>query len=312
MRRSLLLCGLLTLATACGGPPTDASDGDSAAPRVESGAHTVPGAKKIEGSKKRLPLSGSPRRNEYLQLGVVEAGFDPEAPAAPPNLRYFTVGFRGIGRARGNDFILDFERFVFAQNDSGCISRPERNATWLERPFGQTAVFTTTAPTEGQLAFLVPEDTLRVQVLIASADESGMVLPAGEYFEPAWPKPAHVIEDGSTLRLLVLPPPTRRSALPAPAPGQQHIVLDVVIENLQPTTGIEFMTSQQLTLVDAAGKFFQLSVLTQQLGCRLDDGDVIPPGHARRLMLVFAVPAGMLYRLRYRGFEVDDVFVDLA
>jgi hypothetical protein len=241
----------------------------------------------------------------------MEAGFDPAAPAAPPGLRYFTVGLRGIGRARGNDFILEFEPFVFAQNERGCIARPEKETAWLERPFGPTATFSTTAPTEGQLTFLVPDDTERVRVLIASADEAGMAVPAGEDFVPAWSAPNHVIEDGSTLRVLVLPTPEPRSTLPPPAAGRKHVVLDVVIENLQTSTSIEFTTSQQLTLVDSAGHIAQPSALTQQLGCRLDDGDLIPPGHARRLMVVYDLPDESSHRLQYRGFEVDEVSVDL-
>jgi len=76
-----------------------------------------------------LPVSSPPRANKYLQLAVTEAGFDPDGPAAPPGLRYYSVGLCGVGRARGNDFALEFQRFVFAQNDRLCISRPIPNAT---------------------------------------------------------------------------------------------------------------------------------------------------------------------------------------
>ena len=88
-------------------------------------------------------------------------------------------------------------------------------------------------------------------------------------------------------------------------------MLDVVIENLT-QQGIEFTTSQALRFEMPDGQFIQPSPLTQQLTCRLDDGDVVPPGHSRRLMLVYDLPAGQPRRLQYRGFEVDQVSVDLT
>jgi hypothetical protein len=225
-------------------------------------------------------------------------------------MRYFTVGMRGTGLSRSVDVAIQIQPFVFAQNDRGCVSRPETNAPWLKRPFGDTAVFTAAGPTKGQLAFLVPDDTQSIRVLIASA-AGGLVVPAGDNFTPAWPTPSQTIEDGSTLRVLVLPSPALSVALPPPAAGREHVVLDFVIENLNSTQGIEFTTSQQLQLVDPAGKFVQPSTLTKRIGCRLDDGDVVPPGHARRLLAVYDMPAGVPRRLQYRGFEVDEVTVDL-
>ena len=216
-----------------------------------------------------------------------------------------------MGRTHNNDFVLEFEPFVFAQNDQGCISRPLPNAHWLKRPFGETAAFTTTRPTEGQLAFLVPDGTARVRVVVASAAGEGLAVPAGEAFTPAWPTPINTIEDGSTLRVLVLPTPPAPASLPPPANGREHVVFDFVIENLNSTQGIEFTTSQQLRLVDPTGAFVQLSPLTKRFGCRLDDGDVVPPGHARRLFAIYDMPIGTTKRLQYRGFEVDEVTVDL-
>jgi SpoU rRNA Methylase family len=50
-------------------------------------------------------------------------------------------------------------------------------------------------------------------------------------------------------------------------------------------------TGASLHLVEPAGAFVQPSALTQQLGRRLDDGDVVPPGQVRRLTLVYDMPA---------------------
>jgi hypothetical protein len=63
--------------------------------------------------------------------------------------------------------------------------------------------------------------------------------------------------------------------------------------------------------MDSAGNFIQPAAATGELGCRLDDLDVVPPGHVRRLMAAYDVPAGTSMRLQYRGFEVDEISVDL-
>ena len=306
MSRILSTCVIATLACACGEPSADKNQSNSTSPEVKPASTTTENEPNTH-----FGLSGAPRRNRYVQLEVTMAGFDPAAPAAPPGLRYFTVELSGIGLSSKADYLLEFQPFVFAQNERGCISRRVPDAPWLKRPFDETAMFTPANPTEGQLAFLVPDDTQNIRVLIAPAGGGGLNVSAGDDFTPAWPAPVHIIEDGSTLRVLVLPTPAPLAAIPAPAAGREHVVLDIVIENLKSTQGIEFTTSQQLRLVDSSGSFVQPSALTQQIGCRLEDGDVVPPGHARRLMAVYDMPAGVPRRLQYRGFEVDEVSVDL-
>lgn len=300
MARVLTVCAIAVLAGGCGKSPPDQKQDTSPAPEATSPptATTV-----AEDSTSALPaVSSPPRTNKYLQMAVTEAGFDPAAPAATSGQAYYAVGLRGVGRQRGNDFVLETERFVFAQDERGCLGRVVKDASWLKRPIGEAPTFSAKGPTEGQLAFLMPADSQRIRVLIAPAGPGALVIPAGEDFKPAWPDPIQTIEDGSTLRVLVLPPP-------AAAGGQ--LVLDFVIENLTAENGIEFATSQQLRLVDQAGKFVQPSAATQQIGCRLDDGDVIPPGHSRRLMVAYDMSPDEPRRLNYRGFEVDEVTVDL-
>jgi hypothetical protein len=123
--------------------------------------------------------------------------------------------------------------------------------------------------------------------------------------------PVQTIEDGATLRVLVLPSSGPPPSLPAPAAGRELVMLDFVIENLQSTQGIDFTTSQQLRLIDSAGAYVQPSTLTKRIGCRLDDGDVIPHSPARRFQVVYETAAGEPKRLQCRGFEVDEISVDI-
>ena len=164
--------------------------------------------------------------------------------------------------------------------------------------------------TDGHLAFLVPDDTEKLRVLIAPASGDGFAVPAGDEFTPEWPAPVHTIEDGSVLQVLVLPSSRESAKFPAVA-GRENVVLDFLVKNLKSTQGIEFTTSQQLRLIDPDGHFVQPNSLTNKLGCRLDDGDVIPPGQARRFFAVYDLPLGAPKRLEYRGFEVETTTVDL-
>lgn len=171
--------------------------------------------------------------------------------------------------------------------------------------------FTQSQMTDGELAFPVPDDTRNLRVLIAPAEGEGLIVPTGRDFTPSWPSPVRTIEDGSTLRVLVLPrlePPG--SSTPPPG-GATRVILDFVIENLKSSQGIEFQTSQQLRLKSPTGSYVQAAAATSQLGCRLEDGDVIPSGHSRRFMVAYDMPAPAPLKLEYRGFEVDEVSVDL-
>lgn len=332
-RALLWAIGVTAVVSACGSPASDSvvETGATVEPpsissrdRPSSAGAPFPGlggmAPQTGGSRPAGPpaVAGGPRENSYLRLEVTEAGFWPDR-AAPSGLRYYTVGLRGtsrsesaqlLGRSKGDDMILDVRRFVFAQDERGCISRPERDVTGVANLIGDSITFPRSGHVEGRLVFLVPDDTKQIRVLVAPAGE-GLIVPAGPDFTPAWPTPIHTIDDGSLMRVHVLPIAPAPAALPPPGAGRELVVVDVAVENSSATQGVEFQTSQQLRLVDAGGRFIQLSPLTERLACRLADGDVIPPGHTRRLQAVYDMPAGAPRRLQYRGFEKDQATVEI-
>jgi hypothetical protein len=265
-------------------------------------------------------VAGGPHQNAILRLEVTEAGFFPAGRTTSPGRRYYTVSLRGISRSdsgqlmgasKGDDVLIDARRFIFAQNERGCLARPEFNVPGVPNAFGDAITFSPSKEVEGRLTFLVPDDTERVRVLIAPAGSDGLAVPAGADFTPAWPKPIHTIDDGTMLRVLVLPRPALPLALPPAATGREYVVLDVVVWNLGKDQGIEFQPSQQLRLMDQAGKFVQASAATKQLGCRMDDGEVIPPGQVRRLTAVYEMPVRGARRLHYRGFGREEAIVDI-
>lgn len=325
MMKAWPLCVIAALVSgaACGSSPPNAAaaNGSEVASAATAGSPETSGQTPSGQTAIDLPkVAGAPHQNGILRLEVTEAGFFPAGPTASPGRRYYTVGLRGLSRSdsgqlmgasKGDDVLIDARRFVFAQNERGCLSRPEFGVAGVPNLFGDSVTFSPSKEVEGRLTFLVPDDTERVRVVIAPAGSDGLAVPAGTDFTPAWPKPIHTIDDGNTLRVLVLPRPALPSGLPQAAAGREYVVLDVVVQNLGKDSGIEFQPSQQLRLMDPGGKFVLASPMTQQLGCRMDDGEVIPPGHSRRLMAVYEMPAGVARRLHYRGFEKEEAVVDI-
>jgi hypothetical protein len=250
------------------------------------------------------------KRNSVVELAVTEASWSSTDRPAPPGLRYYTLGLRGRSQSPTDIVELKFNEYAFLQNDQGCVAQPETDVSWLTRPFAKLAPFLPTAPDESQLAFLVPSDTKSVRFLLRPAKGGAVDLNVDDNAPPSWPAAVRTIQDGSTMRVLVLPTPNRPAALPPAPAGREQVLLDVVIENLKPAQGIEFDASQQLRLVDAAGGFHPPDPVSAQVPCRLTGAGVVPAGGSRRFMLVYAVPGGQSWRLQYRGFEKTEV-VDL-
>ena len=255
------------------------------------------------------PVVGTPAQNEILQLTLASAGFS-EAGPAPAGLRRYDVAVRGTSRSAASIMEIQPQQFVFLQNEGGCIATPERNAAGLNRPMGEAGSFPPTSPNETQLGFFVPDNTKHTRLLVLPSGSTGIALPTAG-FALSWPTPQQSIDDGSTLKLHLLPSPPRPASLPSPAAGRDFVVLDVVLESQKPRQGIDFQTTQQLRLTDGAGAFISPSPISHQLSCRIDDVGVIPAGHARRFQLVYDVPASSRFKLQYRGFERDEVLLEI-
>jgi hypothetical protein len=265
----------------------------------------------IAGARPAAPPSlGSARQNDIMQLSLADAGFSAES-APRPGLKYFTVALRGRSLSPANIVDLQPHHFIYLQTDRGCVAKPERNPPGLTRPMADVGSLPPTSPNEEQLAFLVPEDTRHARLLVTPAGKSAIALPSIESFALSWPSPQQSIQDGSTLKLHVLPTPPRPASLPAASPGRELVMLDVVIENQKATQGIDFQGTMQLRLMDPSGAFIQPSPLSNQLTCTLGDEGVIPASHARRFRYVYDVPAGMPLKLEYRGFEKDTTVVEI-
>ena len=248
---------------------------------------------------------GPVRHNELLQLAVTEAAPVSDA-ATPPGMRAFVVGLRGTSRSPKDIVDIPFRQFVYAQNEQGCLVRPEVSPAGLTRAFDEIGSFPPTGANEGQLLLFVPADTKALKVLLRSATSGPLDLPAPSDFKPSWPVPVQSITDGTTLRLHMLP----GHAGAASSDGTPRRLLDIVVENLNPKKGIE-LDPVQLRLVRQDGSFVEPSASSTELVCHLMPDNVFPPASTRRFALAYDIPPDEVVRLNYRGFELDETTVDL-
>lgn len=248
------------------------------------------------------PSLGVAQQNETLSLVATEAGWSERAPPPPPGFRYFTLGLRGTGKAPDDLVAVDLGASGFLQTDQGFVAEPEQ-ATWLRRPFARPAVFLRGYPNEGQLAFLLPAGSEQVRLLLRPRSGGMIDLPVTGQFAPGWPQPTGTITDGTTLRLLRLPPPELPADLPAPPSGRRYLAVDVLVENLRAAQPIEFQVERQLRLIGASGAAYSPVPESSRLPYRPTGSSVVPAAAARRFQTLYLVPATEPLRLEYRGFE---------
>ena len=261
-----------------------------------------------------VPVKGTPaespapktlapaQQNELLELAVTEAGWATNGPKPPDGFRYFIVGLRGISRSAGNIVQLELNKWMFLQTDQAFVAQPEMNATWLTRPFTGLTPFLPAAPNEGQVAFLLPADAHQTMVLLRPPAGGPMDLPAPDRVKATWARAVATIADGGTLKINCLPAGALPPGLRPPPPGRQYVVLDLVAENLVPK-GVELQPIQQFRLQDAAGTFYPPVPDSSRLAFHPTGRNVVPANAARRVQLLYLVPAGQSMRLSYRGFE---------
>lgn len=266
----------------------------------------------LSGTRPAVPPTtlGTARANEVLDLVLTEAAFRQTDPAPPPGLRSYVVGIRGTSKSMKDVVDLPLHKIAFLVTDRGCVAQPQASPQGLTRAFGTVGVFPPTGANEGQLEFLIPEGSETAKLLVRPSRGGHVDLPAGADFTPKWPAPAHTFVDGTTMKVHLLPAPANPPTLPPPADGRRRVWLDVAIENLSKTQGIEFQTVQ-LRLAMPDGSFADPSPLSAQVPCRLDGDGVVPAGGVRRFQLVYDIAADAVARVHFRGFEVQEAMTDL-
>jgi hypothetical protein len=264
---------------------------------------------RLAGSKPSAPPAvGAPGANGVLRLVLSEAAARPASVRDPPGSRTYVVGVRGSSLSIKDIVDVPFQQFVFLMNEHGCVAQPLREPEGLSRPFGAVGSFPPTGANEGPLAFLLPEGSRSLKLLVRPAQGGPIDLAAGEDFTPTWPAPVHTFQDGSTMKVHLLPAPQRPATLAA-GEGRQ-VLLDVAVENLSKSRGIEFQPLQ-LRLALPGGGFIDPSPVSGSVPCRLDGDGVVPAGGVRRFLLVYDVAAEGRPRVNFRGFELNEATAEL-
>jgi hypothetical protein len=252
-------------------------------------------------------LGGASRSNSAVDLVVTGVNWA-NGPADRPGTRTLIVGVKGISR---KEAIADipFGEWGFLQTDQGCVARPENRAEGVSRPLSPVGRFPPFAPSEGQLAFVVPADSKSATLMLRVREPGGSLdLPVVGNAKPAWPSPASTITDGDVLKVHRLPGTAVPAGVPPAPSGAERIALDLVVENLRAGDGIELQLGQQFRLVTPDGKRIAPSGDSAHAPCSLT-GDVVPAATSRRFTLVYDVPPGQPLQFEYRGFTVKSELV---
>ncbi len=247
-------------------------------------------------------LGGVSRSNSAVDLAVTGATWS-DGPAGRPGTRTLIVSMKGISR---KEAIADipFGDYGFLQTDQGCMARPENRAEGVARPLSPMGRFPPFAPSEGQLAFVVPADSKSATLMLRVREPGGSLdLPVVGNAKPSWPSSEATVTDGDVLKVHRLPGTAVPAGVLPAASGSERIALDLVVENLRPADGIELQLGQQFRLVTPDGKRIAPSGDSAHAPCSLT-GDVVPAGSSRRFTLVYDVPPGQPLQFEYRGFNV--------
>jgi hypothetical protein len=254
-------------------------------------------------------LGGASRSNSAVDLAVTGVNWS-NGPADRPGTRTLIVIVKGISR---KEAIADipFGEWGFLQTDQGCIARPENRAEGVSRPLSPMGRFPPFAPSEGQLAFVVPADSKSATLILRVREPGGSLdLPVVAGAKPSWPAPASTVTDGDVLKVHLLPGTAVPAGVPPAPSGAERIALDLVVENLRGGDGIDLQLDQQFRLVTPDGKRIAPSGDSAHAPCSLT-GDVVPAGSSRRFTLVYDVPPGQPLQFEYRGFNVKSELVKI-
>lgn len=235
-------------------------------------------------------------RNEFVkQVGET---------SPPSGSRYLLVDFGATSLAAGLAAHLDLDQFAFLVEDGFFIGRPEAALPGLPYQFQGMTRFLPGFTRHGTIAFVVPEQTGRLELLLAAAsmDPLRFVLTPNVAERPQ-PSPVRTVQDGKVGEVLINSVTFVDHIRDAKASsGQRYLVLDMTFRNKTADTGMDL--DPQAFTVSARGKEFSRSDATAQLPHPLSEARFVPPQTRVRFEIAFEVPAdARTLTMKYQGFE---------
>jgi hypothetical protein len=256
------------------------------------------------------PISG-PARNQVLAAAVYGTRAVAEAGVAkpPPGSRFLLVDVGATSLAPGQIAQVDLGRFVSLVEDGVYLYRPAGELPGLPYQLHGVANLLPDFERRGVLVFVVPEQTGRLELLIAAArvDPVTLVVTPDIAARPQ-PQPKATIQDGEVADVLLNSAAFTEQVGDTPAPaGRRFLVLDVTVVNKSRTQGLVVQPVQS-TVTDGQQRTGQ-SAVTGKLPHGLAQERVVPPAGRGRFEVAFEVPAGASsLRLTYQGFtKIEEV-----
>lgn len=256
------------------------------------------------------PMAG-PARNQVLEAGVYRTEFTRQAgPATPPaGSRYLMVDLGMTSLSAGNVVQVDLNQFAFLIEDGVYQYRAAKELAGFPYQFYGTVNVLPGFLRRGVVVFVVPEQTGRLELLIAAArvEPLAFVL-TPDVAAKAQPRPLRSIQDGDVAEIMLnAASAADRLGDAAAAAGRRFLVLDVTALNKDGRRGV-IIQPVQFTLTDGQRTFTQ-SAATAKLLRGLVAERVIPAGGRGRFEIAFEVPTDAQgLRLKYQGFtKIEEV-----
>lgn len=256
------------------------------------------------------PVAG-PARNQVLAASVygVRTAAEAGTAQAPAGNRFLLVDVGATSLAPGQIAQVDVRQFVALVEDGVYLYRPAPELPRLAHQFHGVVSLLPDFERRGVLAFVVPEQTGRLELLVAAARVDPVtLLLTPDVAARGQPQPKATIPDGEVAEVLLngtaLTDQVGEVAAPA---GRRFLVLDLTVVNRSRTQGL-VVQPVQFTVTDGQQRTAP-SPVTAKLPHGLAQERVVPPAGRGRFEVAFEVPAGASsLRLAYQGFtKVEEV-----
>lgn len=258
----------------------------------------------------RSPAAG-PFRNQFFDAAVYrfEVTRKIGQAQAPPGRQFAIVEFGASSVVAGAATQLNFDQYASLIEDDVYHLAPVKDLPGVPFLFHGLVRFTPGLVRRGVIAFVVPEQPGRLELLLAASqmDPLSFVL-TPDRRATAQPKSVRIIQDGQVAEIMINS--ARWSdvvdGMSAEA-GRRFLVLDVTVWNREQRQGL-IVQADQFVPTDGSTRF-RPSGVTSRLAHPLVGERVVPAGRKARFEIGYEIPVELTsLRLRYQGFtKIEEV-----
>lgn len=258
------------------------------------------------------PIAG-PHRNQLFDIAVYRTQFAKKigSSEAPTGEQYLLVECSGASTAAGAATQIDLSQYAFLIEDGVYQSPPLADLPGVPHLLHGLVRFIPEYPRRGVMAFRVPEQPARLELLFAASqmDPLRFVL-TPDRAVAVQPAPKATIRDGDNIDVLINSWAwTDRIGDAAPADGSRYLVLDVTMANREAHSGLT-VQPQQFSILRSATTI-EASAASDRLRHPLAGERTVSAGTRARFEVAYEVPQpASNLRLRYQGFtKVEEMAI---